>query len=59
MAGTLARLGRLLHTEGDIVAARTLFERALAICEKVLGAAHPKTVRVRNNLAELDASDEA
>ena len=34
-------------------AARPLFERALAIFEKALGAEHPNTATSRNNLARL------
>src|SRR5262249_5916451 len=30
-------------TEGDFAGARPLYERALAICEKVLGPEHPDT----------------
>ena len=34
-------------------AARPLYERALGICEKVLGPEHPKTATTLNNLAVL------
>jgi hypothetical protein len=44
----------LLQKQGDLAAARPLFERALAICETALGPAHPHTAAVRNSLAELE-----
>jgi len=42
-------------TKGDPAAARPLFERALAIRERVLGLDHPDTVATRTALAELAA----
>jgi Tetratricopeptide repeat len=44
---------RLLQAKGDLVGARPLYQRALAINEKVLGPEHPNTHRVRNNFARL------
>jgi len=43
----------LLRDQGDPAAARPLFERALAIRERVLGQNHPDTVATRRALAEL------
>ncbi len=43
----------LLQEQGDLAAARPLFERALAISEKVLGPEHPDTANKLNNLAGL------
>jgi tetratricopeptide (TPR) repeat protein len=37
----------------DLAAARPLYERALAICERVLGPGHPHTAGSLNNLASL------
>jgi tetratricopeptide (TPR) repeat protein len=39
--------------QGDFVAGRPLYERALAIREKVLGPEHPDTATILNNLALL------
>ena len=39
--------------QGELAAARPLFERALAIYEKVLGPEHPYTAASLNNLASL------
>ncbi|RME56738.1 MAG: tetratricopeptide repeat-containing protein, partial [Deltaproteobacteria bacterium] len=50
---TLNNLALLLHEEGDYVAARPLYERALAIWEKALGPDHPNVATVLNNLAFL------
>jgi tetratricopeptide (TPR) repeat protein len=59
-AATNAECGRLLdragdyfHGRGSYLAARPLFERALAIREKVLGPEHPDTAEGLNNLAGL------
>jgi hypothetical protein len=46
-------LAFLLKDQGDLAAARPLFERALAIKEKVLGPEHPSTATILNNLALL------
>ena len=52
-AMSLNNLAGLLQAQGDLAAARPLFERALAICEKALGPDHPDTATSLNNLAEL------
>jgi tetratricopeptide (TPR) repeat protein len=52
-ATSLNNLARLLRAQGDLAAARPLFERALAINEKALGAGHPETATSLNNLASL------
>ena len=49
----LTNLGGLLQAQGELAAARPLFERALAIREKVLGTDHPYTAQSINNLASL------
>jgi hypothetical protein len=49
----LTNLGGLLQAQGELAAARPLFERALAIREKALGPDHPDPAVVRNNLASL------
>src|SRR5438094_320413 len=46
-------LASLLHNQGELAAARPLFERALAIDEKALGPDHPTTAPSLNNLAYL------
>src|SRR5262249_54255431 len=43
----------LLRAQGDLAAARPLFERALAIYEKARGPEHPHTAASLNNLALL------
>lgn len=48
-----AALASLLQAQGDFVAARPLFERTLAIYERVLGPEHPDTATSLNNLAHL------
>ena len=50
---SLDNLASLLHDQGDLAAARPLYERALAIREKVLGPDHPQTAQCLNNLAAL------
>jgi tetratricopeptide (TPR) repeat protein len=52
-ATSLNNLADLLRAEGDLAGARPLYERALAICEKVLGPEHPDTATSLNNLAVL------
>ena len=42
-----------LKAQGDLAAARPLYERALAIYEKALGPEHPDTAGSLNNLALL------
>jgi hypothetical protein len=39
--------------QGDLAAARPLYERALVIREKTLGPEHPEVARDLNNLAVL------
>ena len=45
--------GAALRHAGDLRAARPLYEHALAIRERVLGAEHPDTAQSLNNLASL------
>ena len=52
-ADLLNNLALLLQDQGDNVAARPLFERALAVTEAALGPTHPTTQRIRANLADL------
>jgi tetratricopeptide (TPR) repeat protein len=47
-AASLNELGLLLKTQGDLVAARPLYERALAIREKALGPEHSDTATSLN-----------
>jgi tetratricopeptide (TPR) repeat protein len=54
-AWSLYDLALLHRVQGDPAAARPLFERALAIRERVLGPDHPDTVATRRALAELAA----
>jgi tetratricopeptide (TPR) repeat protein len=49
-AQSLNNLALLRYSQGDYDGARPLFERALAIHEKVLGAEHPSTAASLNNL---------
>jgi tetratricopeptide (TPR) repeat protein len=53
IAISLGNLAALLQSQGDYKAARSLFERALAIHEQVLGPRHPLTATSLNNLAGL------
>lgn len=54
MAWLLGRLARYRHGAlGAYIAARSLFERALTIRERVLGPAHPGTVESLSDLASL------
>ena len=46
-------LASLLQEESDFSRARSLYERALAIREKVFGSEHPQTVQSLKNLALL------
>jgi tetratricopeptide (TPR) repeat protein len=50
---SLNNLADLLQAQGDLAGARPLFERALAIYEKTLGADHSNINRVRCNLSRL------
>jgi hypothetical protein len=52
-ATSLNNLALLLRAQGDFAGARRLFERALAIREKVLGGTHPDTNLTLANLALL------
>jgi Tfp pilus assembly protein PilF len=52
-ATSLNDLAVLLQAQGELAVARTNFERALAIREKMLGPEHPKTAHVLNNLGLL------
>jgi Tetratricopeptide repeat len=52
-ATSLNNLAGLLQAQGDFAGARPLFERALAIAEKVLGPKHPYTAIIRNRLASF------
>jgi hypothetical protein len=54
-ARSLHNLATLHRHQGDPAAARPLFERALAIRERVLGPDHPDTVATRRALEELAA----
>ncbi|MCF1454766.1 tetratricopeptide repeat protein, partial [Agrobacterium vitis] len=58
---SLNNLASLLHNMGDYAAAKPLYERALAISEKVNGPDHPSTGASLKNLASLlhDMSDYA
>ena len=47
------RLGVLLQAQGDLASARRYLERALAICEQVLGPEHPTTDTSLNTLGVL------
>ena len=40
-ATSLNNVGALLEAQGELAAAQPLYERALAICEQVLGSATP------------------
>ena len=50
---SLNNLAVLLQAQGDLAGARPLYERALAIYEKVLGPDHPRLATSLNNLASL------
>ena len=52
-ATSLHNLASLHQDQDDLAGARPLFERALAISEKVLGAEHPYTATSLRNLARL------
>jgi tetratricopeptide (TPR) repeat protein len=53
VAFSLNDLATLLHSKGELVVARGLFERALAIREQALGTDHPQTALSLNNLGGL------
>jgi hypothetical protein len=44
-ATTIYDLAVLLQAQGELAAAQSLFQRALAIREKVLGPEHPDTAK--------------
>lgn len=46
--------GEYRFDDGDLVAARELYERAIALAESVLGEHHPELADYRGNLAEVD-----
>jgi tetratricopeptide (TPR) repeat protein len=50
---TLHNLADLLSDQGDFAGARPLFERALVIDEKMLGAEHQRTATDMSNLARV------
>jgi tetratricopeptide (TPR) repeat protein len=52
-ATSLNDLARLLQAQGDLAAARPLYERSLAIREKALGSEHHYTAMSLNDLAVL------
>ncbi|HEU4326930.1 MAG TPA: tetratricopeptide repeat protein [Roseiflexaceae bacterium] len=56
VATLCTNLGFYLNAQGSYDAARPLYERALAIRERVLGADHPDTATSLNNLAVLHAN---
>jgi len=47
-ASSLNNLGVLLQGQGDLAGARPYYERALAICEQVLGPEHRDTAQSLN-----------
>jgi hypothetical protein len=49
VASSLNNLALLYHTQGKYAEAQPLYQRSLAICEKVLGPDHPHTRLVRSN----------
>ncbi|MCB9109541.1 MAG: tetratricopeptide repeat protein, partial [Anaerolineales bacterium] len=57
-ATSLNNLAALLEAQGDYEAARPYLERALAICEAVLGPDHPNTQTVRLNLEKVTVRGE-
>ena len=53
VARILQHLARCCHAAGDLVQAKTLNERALAIYDTQLGRTHPQTAKILRNLATL------
>ena len=51
---TIDKIGARLRTLGDREGAKTAYEEALPIYERVLGSEHPTTKRVRSTLDSLD-----
>src|SRR5262245_22193220 len=52
-ATSLDHLASLLRERGDLASARSLFKRAIAICEKTLGLQHRATLQSLDNLADV------
>ena len=52
-AQSLDNLAHCYADQGKYKEAEPLYQRALAICERVMGADHPETKRVRNNYSNL------
>jgi tetratricopeptide (TPR) repeat protein len=50
-------MANVLEAQGDHAGAQGLYERALAIWEKLVGAAHPNTHRVRVDFARWLLAD--
>ena len=55
---SLNNLAILLQDQGDFAGARPLYERALAIHERVLGPEHPETATSLNNLADCSETSD-
>lgn len=56
VANSLNNLAGLYEAQGDTTTAKPLYERSLAILEKVLGTEHPTTQTVARNYARLLAA---
>ena len=54
MATSLNNLAGLYHAQGKYAAAEPLYNRSLAIREKVLGPQHPDVATSLNNLPGTD-----
>jgi hypothetical protein len=52
-ASSLNNLATLYQDQGKYEEAEPLYQRALTICERVLGLGHPNTVLVRENYADM------
>ena len=57
MAETRNNLATLYYAQGRYEEARPLYERALAVEQKKLGAAHPSLATTLSNLAELHRAE--
>ena len=53
MATSLKNLAELYHVQGKYADAEPIYQRSLAIKEKVLGSEHPSVATSLNNLAAL------
>lgn len=53
MAGSLKNLALLYHAQGKYDEAEPLYQRSLAIWEKVLGPEHPAVAQSLDNYASL------